>query len=370
MKSRANQPKRSAAVRTPLIAQISFANGPQVLGVNHFSPSVARYADGVTRVVATIYQQLYDRLLDANEIKALIGRTEDLYLDCKVWPANDSDAQRLLAKCLCGFANADGGVIVIGLEARSGPTKADPDMIQREVLVSDSVLVKSRIEALVGDLVEPGLRGVQVAPICDPATSRSGFVLVLVPPTDGSPCRSRKDSKFYLRIASGTYPMEYFQIADMFGIRHRPVLKIFLEEDTIEIQSGRPVRFLTLGIENCGRAVAKFPSIRFRCPGVGIDAFGIDGKSGFGLPLRPAEPEWTIFGGGADHVIYPGTTLKITRLEQHVKQWLTSTVTGEVEAVRFDELNFAADLAADEAPSAEQSKTIPAKEFPFSRPKI
>ncbi len=56
----------------------------------------------------------------------------------------------------------------------------------------------------------------------------------MYPPTDGFPCRSRKDSRFYLRVSAGTFPMEYFQIADMFGKRRRPVLRFHLEEIGIE----------------------------------------------------------------------------------------------------------------------------------------
>lgn len=110
-----------------------------------------------------------------------------------------------------------------------------------------------------------------------------------------------------------------------------------------------------------GRAIAKYPSIRFSIPGVGIDPFGIDGNHGVGLPQRPSEPGWAVFAGGVDHVIYPGTVLKITKLEQYVGQWLKSTA-GVVQAVRFNQLDFTAHLSAEEFPSTEDARTISAKE--------
>ncbi len=83
-------------------------------------------------------------------------------MDAKEWPIRDDDAQRILAKALSGFSNADGGILVIGVEARSAG-KGDPDVIQTLKPVADAVSVKSRIENLVGNLVEPPLPGIRYA---------------------------------------------------------------------------------------------------------------------------------------------------------------------------------------------------------------
>lgn len=174
------------------------------------------------------HEHLFQRLKDVAAISALINTTEDLHLDCKTWPSRDDDAQRMLAKALCAFANADGGVVVIGLDARGGPNKDEPDLIHAAAPVSDAIAVKSRIENLTGEIVEPRVEGVHLAIVPDSMGSSSGFVIVNVPPTEGLPCRSRKDWKFYQRISAGTDPMEYSQIADMFGRRRRPVLSLFL----------------------------------------------------------------------------------------------------------------------------------------------
>jgi len=301
------------------------------------------------------HEESFKRLKNVAEIKALIGTTEDLHLDCKVWPTNENDAQKMLAKTLCGFANADGGVVVIGMEARLGPNKDDPDVIQRARPVANALAVKSRVENLVGQLVEPGLEGVQVEAVFDPPESVSGFVLVGVPPTEGPPCRSRKDWKFYLRVSAGAFPMEYFQVADMFGRRRRAVLKLYIEEGRITQMAGRTMdRMFTVGIENRGRGVAKFPGLRFkRTPGINVCHLGIDGNGRFGLPQRPTEPEWIVFGGGVDHVIYPGTLLKVVVLEQTEKR--------VGDQVVFEELTLAVELAADECPSSTDSGTIPEK---------
>jgi Putative DNA-binding domain len=304
------------------------------------------------------HEELFQRLHSLAELNCLIGQTENLYLECKIWPQKD-EAQRLLAKALCGFANADGGVIVIGMQAKTGPTKYDPDVIKRAVPVSDAILVKSRIEGLVGDLVEPRLQSVLVAAISDAPGSKTGFVLVSVPPTEGPPCRSRKQRDFYQRITAGTYPMEYFQIADMFGKRQRPRLSLYLKEGRYRLQSQVYERELTLGIENRGRAVARFPSIRFdRVPGINVNHYGIDGNMRFGLPVQPTEPEIVVFAGGADHVIYPGTVLKIAKLDQRAKLSGWVRPGDSRQQWYFEEYTLTVEISADEVPVTKDSKSI------------
>lgn len=266
--------------------------------------------------MASIPEHLFASLDSPAAVNALIGKTEDLHLDCKVWPAKEEDGQRVIAKAACGFANGDGGVIVVGMKAKAGPNKDDPDQIQAAEPVVDTTLVKTKIQDWIGQLVEPGIASVRVNEINEPAGSRSGFVTALVPPTDGSPCRSRKDWKFYQRISSGTYPMEYFQIADMFGKRQRPVLELHLVEVPVEGTGENRCRIFQLGIKNSGRAIAKYPSLRYintqRMP----QASPLQ-HSSFGLPLRVPEPNLFIFGGGVNDVIYPGETLLVAKLRQN-----------------------------------------------------
>jgi hypothetical protein len=262
----------------------------------------------------TLPEQLFESLNNAAAIHALIGKTEDLHLDCKVWP-KEEDVQKVIAKAACGFANGDGGVIVFGLVAKAGREKDEPDQIQSAELLADTSKVKPRVQDLIGQLIEPGIAGVRVAEINEPAGTKFGFVTVLVPATDGAPCRSRKDWKFYQRISSGTHPMEYFQIADMFGKRHRPVLDLHLVEGPVEGNGDGRYRAFDLGITNSGRGIAKYPGLRFKNADE-LPRLMVLQNNEFGLPMRHQVTDWMIFGGGADHVIYPGETLLIAKLHQ------------------------------------------------------
>jgi hypothetical protein len=211
-----------------------------------------------------------------------------------------------------------GGVVLVGMKARK-VAPDEPDVIDSPAPVADTTAVKSRVLDLIGQLVEPGIEGIQVAEANEPAGSKSGFVVVYVPPSEGSPRRSRKDWKFYLRIGSGTFPMEYFQLEERFGKRPTPRLDVYLEFTEVKgmiFEPSTPARWFVLGLRNVGRGIAKFPSIAFkRIPNLNPDTFGIDGNGGVGLPQHPSESERLTFRGG-DHVVYPGEILKITKLYQ------------------------------------------------------
>ncbi len=210
------------------------------------------------------------------------------------------------------MTNADGGVLVLGMKAPSRP-KDQPDVITGKAPVADRSQVASRVLGLVSNLVEPGITGVEVREIEEVPGSKSGYVVVYVPKSEGSPRRSRKHREFYTRVGSSTIPMEYWQIEDLFGKRPQPRLTLHLQDQTsvnaTYPQVGVAVRWFHFGIRNDGKGIAKFPGMRFRRDGgFELSQFGIDGNGNFGLPLRSTEAEWIVFRGGVDDVIYAGET--------------------------------------------------------------
>lgn len=303
-------------------------------------------------------EQLFKQLQTPAEIQSLVGQSEDVHFDCKEWPRKEEDAQKTFAKAACGLTNAEGGVLVIGMRARA-VSKDEPDLVESAMPVNDTSAVKSKVLELVGQLVEPGIAGIQAVEVSESPGSKSGFVVVHIPASEGLPRRSRKDWKFYLRIGSGTFPMEYFQIADMFGQRPRPDLELVLEQGSFGMVPGDSntlYRFVWLTLSNVGCGIAKFPSIRFKTVsrGLALYQFGIDGNGSHALPLRPAEPGWIVLRGGVDDVIYPESALRITKLHQGYSRLDSST--GEVV---FDEVAFSAEISCEGMPSRKITKVLP-----------
>src|SRR3989442_6286702 len=76
-----------------------------------------------------VAQALYDSLTDGDSMLTLVGRPEDLHLEVKEcsWPLTDR-TKGYVSQALSGFANSDGGVLVLGLSTkRQGPE--EPDVI-------------------------------------------------------------------------------------------------------------------------------------------------------------------------------------------------------------------------------------------------
>jgi predicted HTH transcriptional regulator len=133
-------------------------------------------------------EQLFRRLNTADRINSLIGESENIFFDCKEWPASEGDAQRIFAKAACGTANGEGGVLIVGMTARSN-SKDEPDVVVSAKPVSKTNVVKSRILDWVGQLVEPVIVGVEAREVSETTGSQSGFVTVYIPACDGSPRR-------------------------------------------------------------------------------------------------------------------------------------------------------------------------------------
>src|SRR5436190_22640547 len=101
------------------------------------------------------HEDLFRRLHDVAAIEALIGTSEHLHLECKTWVGSENESQKAVAKAICGFANAAGGVLIIGLSTTTNADKYTPDIIDGKVPVSDAVGLRSRIDGLIPEIVEP-----------------------------------------------------------------------------------------------------------------------------------------------------------------------------------------------------------------------
>jgi len=98
--------------------------------------------------------QFYDSI-DINKIDEFleIGQQEHLHLDFKTVNKTqmDRDDRKNLAKCISGFANSDGGVIVWGIEARKNEDGVDCAKNKRPIENIQQFL--SRLNTLTGEVV-------------------------------------------------------------------------------------------------------------------------------------------------------------------------------------------------------------------------
>jgi hypothetical protein len=121
-----------------------------------------------------------------------------------------------------------------------------------------------------------------------------------------------REDRYYKRSGDTFYKMKHFDVADMFGRRKRPDLKLVA-------RVSRPRAELVLSIENQGRATAKAPFVFLEIPDpFGFALYGLDGNGNDGLPRLPHGDNASLrrrYGGNLNTVIHPQTIHDVTKIE-------------------------------------------------------
>lgn len=289
------------------------------------------------RTLPSRAEALFQQLQSRQSLEALIGQPEDADFECKVWPDGKEAAKGSIVKAACGFANATGGVIILGVEA-SGRGQDTPDTVKGLRPVADTGAVASAALDFVLKYVEPGIQGIQISQVHEGEGSGDGYVLIYVPEQEDTPRRSKVDWKFYVRIASGTVPMEYFQIEDRFGRRPHPRLVVEIDEPKVSIPMGEdaPRRLVKVIVRNVGRGLAKLPALSvYERQNLHL----YEGTYRTQPPLWPLlaqNSEWYSFRGGPTAFVYPGEKLLIAQFAQSASpvydnwQFSSARLTAEV----------------------------------------
>jgi hypothetical protein len=262
--------------------------------------------------------------LDKTRIEQFVteSQEEHLLLDFKTVnkaDLSDSSDRKSLAVALSGFANASGGLIVWGVDARKkGPEQ--PDVACGIKGIDDLALFLSRLNEFTAMFVRPAVEGVMHRAI---QTSKNrGFVVSLIPESSAGPHMAMAGvGKYYKRSGSSFLPMEHFEIADMFGRRRRPKLRLAVElrdggaMPTGDGQTEHYGKFLLL-LSNDGRGTAKNLYVGIQVdPPYGIGVWGIDGNRTEGLPrIAPFTKTSVKFGGASETVLHPGLNLELASI--------------------------------------------------------
>lgn len=160
-------------------------------------------------------------------VEALVTerRQESVHLDFKSPPTNPQHVDDLVGKALSGFANVEGGLLVIGIRTSNAKRK-EPDRADAIVPVKDVDAVARRLDQRIASLTEPPVAAVQVKTIPDPSDPSRGVLLIYTPASDGGPHRDGTD-RYMMRTGTNTEPMPHALLAAMFGRRPQPSLRLY-----------------------------------------------------------------------------------------------------------------------------------------------
>lgn len=203
-------------------------------------------------------QALFDRLLanGKQETDKLITdkEAEHHFLDFKA--KSDSNGKNKLnpdddknfGKALSGFANAQGGVIIWGIDKRKGQP------MQYKLIESPELFVES-LNQRISEVAIPFVEGVDNRTIFN--ERGAGVVATYVPMSEKTPHQYIHDKHYYLRIGDSFKPMEHGQLEDMFGRRSRPNLRLDVKAKFFADSKPNPTFTLNISLENIGRAITQ-----------------------------------------------------------------------------------------------------------------
>lgn len=176
-------------------------------------------------------EDLFERIA-TQRIEAIHGmlreaKSEEAFLDFKQSGDQgrgkqlcDSDRKNL-SKALSGFANADGGVIVWGVTAPSGPSG---DVASGLDPLVDCQAFAARIDDKVSWGTTPPVHGVISIAVPD-GSGTAGFVATLIPASAIGPHQSTDSHRYLVRAGSSFQPVTHSVLAGMFG--RKPQAAVF-----------------------------------------------------------------------------------------------------------------------------------------------
>jgi hypothetical protein len=264
------------------------------------------YFDRLT--LRSIHQMVEDR------------QTEELWLEFKIVSSSEMkrEDRQNLAKAVSGFSNSSGGIVIWGVEARDNEDGVDCAVAIREIDTVDRFY--SRLNDITGQIAVPIANGVVHRRFR--LGNKKGLAATLVPESDGGPHMAKAGlDRYFKRSGSSFYPMEHFDIADMFGRRKRPKLSLDCQLAVAHyggIPTGQCSVTLkpVISIVNEGRGTAKFAflSMSIRPPYV-VSHGELTGNGGSGLPrVNSHERTKRQYAAGVDTVIHPGVSIAVTQV--------------------------------------------------------
>ncbi len=298
--------------------------------------------------------ELYEQI-DAAGVQRLVDekREEDLFLDFKTITRSDlssKEDRKNFAKALSGFANSSGGIILWGVDARK-QQQDGPDCACAVRQIDSVSTFVSRLNEFTGMFVRPVVDGVRHRTIC--TRDDRGYAITLVPESDAGPHMALAgEQRYYKRSGSSFYPLEHFDIEDMFGRRRKPRFCVTYKIKP-SMRGGNPMRYegqIAIGLENQGRGSATNLFVALRVPApYGIRFSGIDGM-GEGLPrLAPGSPNEQKYGGNPGLVLHPGMSHDIAAIRVEIYE----------NQDTLSDCSIEADVAADGVPLHRLTTVIP-----------
>lgn len=262
----------------------------------------------------------YFNKISIKEIEAFVEEqtAEDLFTEFKTanFPNGLEFDKKNFSKCLSGFSNSSGGILVWGISAKENKNK--PDVANELKPIKNVIDFETYLKKNEGNAVIPHVEGVEYKRVL--IDENYGYIIVLIPPSDRAPHMALfSDKRYYKRSGDSFYISEHFDIMDMMNRKTSPKLVVGLKNIMVsddENKSGYFGKFEGIvSIENIGRVSAKhiYLTVIVNHPYT-ISRYGLDGNNNSGMKtLRNVDYSHKYYGG-SELVIHPETCHDVDKI--------------------------------------------------------
>lgn len=187
-----------------------------------------------------IFQKLIYFGEDAIDDFIINRQQEELFLDFKQTTPGigrnvtslPRDDRKNLAKCISGFGNSEGGVIIWGVECARDFEIGD--VAKAKVKVPNVHRYISWLENAISGCTIPSHNKVRNH-IINIDENGDGYIATYIPKADVAPLMSTVGNSIYIRSGSNNVPAPYSVIAGMFGRRPQPNVELMITDKKMEI---------------------------------------------------------------------------------------------------------------------------------------
>lgn len=225
------------------------------------------------------------------------------------------DDRRALGEALSGFANAEGGVLIIGISTKH---KDGSDRADRIVAIKNVVEVSDVYRSYCLECVAPQIKDLKVFPICN--ISGDGVIVIEIAKGSARPHMSMAPDhqRYYRRVQERFIPMRHYEVEEMMRLKDSPQLELILVFKNGGSIAGREKGYIAFGVKNTSNATAKFPFVTVRriSDGPKIAQYGLDGNgNNLWKRLLLDEPNTTIYMAGNEMVVHPSQKFLVSKFE-------------------------------------------------------
>jgi Putative DNA-binding domain len=186
---------------------------------------------------------------------------EDNFLDFKSGKAAAGDMKKVWSKVIGAMANAGGGVVVWGLDARKDPATR-VDAVCADEPLHDVEAFYTRLTEAERDATDPLLSGIRKKMIRKSKGSKDGYIVCLIPQGSNKPYESRHAPKqYHLRVGDSSPPMPRTILQQLFNPSLSSEARLIVSNKWESINTKNLMRF-DLDLQNIGKTSIENPAVK------------------------------------------------------------------------------------------------------------